>query len=314
MGKFKTSLDLFKRSLSVIAQNRTLLLFPVITLGFIFIIVLFFISPFALSNTGHALTDPLHWKTLADRIKILAQNKEIVSSAARFAWFAGVYLASIFMATFFNVAFYNEILHALNGNKVSISRGIGAAWSKIKLILIWSLFAGVVGIIIKILEDKLSFVGQWIMRFIGFSWSVASTLIIPVIIREKKSSNPVNLLKTSALMLHRTWGEAVIGYIGIGSAGFLIILLTIIPFFIISMVVIHFVMLGFWAIFAALSLALIGLIALSFLWSVVGDIYRCALYVYASEGVVPGPFDEEMMNMCWKVKSDRKEAGHLKPF
>jgi hypothetical protein len=307
MGKFKTSLDLFKRSLSVIAQNRALLLFPVITLVFIFIIVLFFISPFVLSNTGHALTDPLHWKALADRIRVLAQNKEIASSAARFAWFAGIYLVSIFMATFFNVAFYNEILQALNGNKISISRGIGAAWSKIKLILIWSLFAGVVGIIIKILEDKLSFVGRWIMMFIGFSWSVASVFIIPVIIREEKSSNPVNLLKTSALMLHRTWGEAVIGYIGIGSAGFIIIFLAIIPFFILSMFVIHFVMLELWTIFAALSLALIGLIAFSFLWSVVGHIYRCALYMYASEGVIPGPYDEEMMNMCWKVKAVQKE-------
>jgi hypothetical protein len=301
MVKFKTSLNLFKRSLSVIAQNRALLLFPVITLGFIFIIALFFVSPFALTNTGHALIDPLHWKTLVDRIKIFSENKEMVSSAAGFAWFAGIYLVSIFMATFFNVAFYNEILHALNGNSVSILRGIGAAWSKIKLVLIWSLFAGVVGIIIKTLEDRLSFVGQWIMRFIGFSWSVASVFIIPVIIKEEKTSNPVNLLKTSAVMLHRTWGEAVIGYIGIGSAGFLIVLLAIIPFFIISMVIINLMMLELWAIFAALALALIGLIAFYFLWSVVGDIYQCALYVYASEGVIPDPYDEEMMNMCWKV-------------
>jgi hypothetical protein len=307
MGKFKRSLTLFKRSLSVIAQNKSLLLFPVITLGFTFIIALFFISSFVLSNTGHGLMNPLHLKALAYRIRILAENKETISSAAGFAWFAGIYLVSIFTATFFNVAFYNEILHALNGNKVSISRGVGVAWSKVKLVLIWSLFAGVVGIIIKILEDKLSFVGRWIMMFIGFSWSVASTLIIPVIIREEKSSNPVNLLKTSALMLHRTWGEAVIGYIGIGSAGFIIIFLAIIPFFIISMVVIHFVMIELWSILAALSLALIGLIAFSFLWSVVGHIYRCALYMYASEGVIPGPYDEEMMNMCWKVKAVQKE-------
>ena len=100
MGRFKTSLDLFRRSWSVIRQNKSLLLFPVIVSAFIFIIVLFFISPFVLSNTGHALTDPLHWKVLADRIKILAENKDMVSGAAGFAWFAAIYLVSIFMATF----------------------------------------------------------------------------------------------------------------------------------------------------------------------------------------------------------------------
>jgi hypothetical protein len=270
--------------------------------------VLFFISPFVLQDTSHALTEPAHWKALTEQLKVLTQNKETITSGAMgFVWFAAIYLVSIFLATFFNVAFYNEILNALNGNRVSISRGIGAAWSKIKLVLIWSLFAGVVGIIIKTLEDKLSFVGQWIMRFIGFSWSVASVFIIPVIIREKKTSNPVNLLKTSALMLHRTWGEAVIGYIGIGSAGFIIVLLAIIPFFIISMVVINLMMLDLWAIFAALALALIGFLAFYFLWSVVGHIYQCALYVYASEGVIPGPYDEEMMKICWKVKAVKKE-------
>jgi hypothetical protein len=40
-------------------------------------------------------------------------------------------------------------------------------------------------------------------------------------------------------------------------------------------------------------------------WSVIDKIYKCALYLYASEGVVPWPFDEEMMNMCWEVKAAR---------
>jgi len=31
-------------------------------------------------------------------------------------------------------------------------------------------------------------------------------------------------------------------------------------------------------------------------------IYVGALYVYASEGVVPESFDEEVLNMAWKVK------------
>ena len=53
---------------------------------------------------------------------------------------AGVYVAflyfvSMFVATFFNVAFYNEILAALSGDQVSLSRGLKFACSRWKAIL-----------------------------------------------------------------------------------------------------------------------------------------------------------------------------------
>lgn len=305
MGRFKTSLVLFNRSLSVIAKNRSLLLFPIIALVFIFIIIGFFISSFVLSNTGYALTDPLHWKALGDQIKSLAENKNVISGTIGFAWFALIYLISIFSATFFNVAFYNEILHALNGNGVSIARGIRAARSKIKLILIWSMFAGIVGFIIKTLEERLGFVGQWIMRLIGIAWSVASIFVIPIIIREEKSSSPLKLLKTSALLLKKTWGESVIGFLGIGSV-FIFGILVFIPLFILFMIVIGQIVGNLWEIFIILFFLFICLLAFVCIFSVTRHIYRGALYVYASEGVVPGPYDEEMMNMAWKVKAVRK--------
>jgi hypothetical protein len=154
MGKFKTSWDLFKRSLSVMTQHKKLFAFIAIEIVFIVIIVLFFISPFVLPNTGHALTDSSHWMILGEKITDAVQSKDTISGTIGFAWFAFVYLFSMFSATFFNVAFYNEIIHALNGNKVSIARGLKTALSKIKLILLWSLFAGIVGIIIKSLKKN----------------------------------------------------------------------------------------------------------------------------------------------------------------
>jgi len=34
----------------------------------------------------------------------------------------------------------------------------------------------------------------------------------------------------------------------------------------------------------------------------VNPVYRCALYIYATEGVVPGKFDKELLDSAWKVK------------
>jgi hypothetical protein len=308
MGRFKISWDIFKRSLSVIVQNKTLLLFPAIALVFVFIIALFFVSPFVLSNTGHALTDPLHWETLGGEFKNAVENKDMISGTIGFTWFAVIYLISMFSATFINVAFYNEIIHALNDNGVSIARGFKAALSKIKLIMIWSLFAGIVGIIIKNLEERLGFVGRWIIGLIGISWSVASIFIIPVIIKEGKSTNPLKLLKTSALTLKKTWGETVIGYIGIGSLflfGLLGVLLLLISW---VFVVTTFPQPGplvLTILITYLVLVLLFLILLlpfGFFTHVAHHVYRCALYVYATEGAVPGSFDEEMMNRAWKIR------------
>jgi hypothetical protein len=308
MGRFKISWDIFKRSLSVIVRNKTLLSFPAIALVFVFIIALFFVSPFVLSNTGHALTDPLHWEALRGEFNSAVENKDMISGTIGFTWFAVIYLISMFSATFINVAFYNEIIHALNDNGVSIARGFKAALSKIKLIMIWSLFAGIVGIIIKNLEERLGFVGRWIIGLIGISWSVASIFIIPVIIKEGKSTNPLKLLKTSALTLKKTWGETVIGYIGIGSLflfGLLGVLLLLISW---VFVVTTFPQPGplvLTILITYLVLVLLFLILLlpfGFLTHVAHHVYRCALYVYATEGAVPGSFDEEMMNRAWKIR------------
>ena len=43
---------------------------------------------------------------------------------------------------------------------MSIPRGLKFAGTKLKAILMWTLFAGLVGLIIKTLEQKLDFVGR----------------------------------------------------------------------------------------------------------------------------------------------------------
>lgn len=301
MKALKTSCNLVKRSLFVVAQNRSLLIFPVIAVVFICIIGLFFIGPFILKDTGHALATSAHWKALLDQLETMAEQKDVAKGAISFAWFAVCYLASMFLATFFNVAFYNEIIQALNGNRVSVARGIRVAAGKIRQILAWSLFAGSVGLAIRTIEDKLNFIGRWILSFIGIAFSVAAIFVIPVMIREEKKANPIKMLKTSALMLKKCWGEAVIGFIGIG-AGLVPVFLVLCVLFVTVPFAVGTIVGNFWAIVATLAFFGISLLFFSCLWSTADQIFRCALYIYASEGVVPGPFDDQMMKMAWKVK------------
>jgi hypothetical protein len=130
---------------------------------------------------------------------------------------------------------------------------------------------------------------------------VAAVFAIPVIIREDKSVNPLKFLKRSALMLKKTWGESLIGYLGIGFGGVVCVLGSLLLFaFPLGIAI---ALRSPWLIVAAVGLEVLGLIVVSYFLQIASQVYRCALFVYASEGVVPGPYDQDMMDLAWKVRS-----------
>ena len=47
---------------------------------------------------------------------------------------------------------------------------------------------------------------------------------------------------------------------------------------------------------------LIGMIVFSYLMSVASQIFRCALFLYATQGTLPNPYNEGMMSLAWKTK------------
>jgi hypothetical protein len=299
MSKFQRSWALFGRSFQVLRENRKLLLFPIIISTLTLLIVAFFVVPLATMRTGYTLTDAGHWKAVGQAIGVnFDKNGNMQHTGPFYGIMAAIYLVSMFLTTFFNVAFYHEILTALNGQPVSIMRGFRFAASRIKAIAAWSLFSGLVGLLIKSIEERVGLVGRIVVRLIGVAWSVASVFAIPVIVREGASANPVQFLKSSARMLKKTWGESLIGYVGISAGTFLAFLplLAVAPL----------AMLGWVFFWIGLAVWLVFLFVFVYVLGVAGQVYKGALYIYASEGVVPGPFDEDQMNMAWRVKSGKK--------
>ena len=234
----------------------------------------------------------------------LAKKGELYVNPACYVLFGIIYLVSMFLTTFFNVAFYNEILNVLNGYPVSISGGLRLAASRLKAIFAWSLFTGIVGLIIKALEERLGWFGSWIMKIVGIAWSVATVFVVPVIIREEKNANPVRFLKNSAAILKKTWGESLVGYLGVGFGQIFILLGSLVLF---GVVIYLSVMLNNYWILGIIAITwFIGLLVFAYFVHVASQVYLGALYIYATEGVVPSHFEQEQMNMAWKVKSGRK--------
>jgi hypothetical protein len=320
MNKIKRSGQLLKAAFAVLFRKKKLLLFPFIATGLALVVAQFFIAPIAFYPTGHSYFSTAHWSAIGEQIshgfsspppQQSANHPELTDVAAgltggshvifRHWWitllFAVSYFTSMFLGTFCNVAFYHEIMQALNGNAVSIRRGFQFAAMRWRTVLLWSLFAGLVGYIIRAIEQRVGIFGKLIAGLIGFTWSGACIFIIPTLVRDTETTNPLQLLRHSAGTLKRTWGELVIGFVGMEA--------VLIFFFMPIMIAIGFIS-GFThhtvsplLIFCTMFLMIFPL---SWICQVVNSVYRCALYIYATEGIVPGTFDKELLDSAWKVK------------
>jgi len=325
MNKINRSGRLLKTAFVILLGQKKLLLFPFLASGLALVIAIFFIAPIALYPSGHPYLSAAHWSVIGERIfhasspslhptpaHDLSVDKAPAGSPgltgfgqviSRYWWmtllYAVAYFTSMFLATFCNVAFYHEIMQALNGKAVSIRRGFHFAKMRWRAVLMWSLFAGLVGYVIQAIEQRVGTWGRIISGFIGFAWSVACIFIIPTLVRDTETTNPLELLRHSAGTLKRTWGELVIGFVGFNVAAVFIIIPIVICICVIGAFSDHIVII---APLVGFSAAFLMILPVSWLQNAVNSVYRCALFIYATEGVIPEPFDKDLLDSAWKVK------------
>lgn len=310
LQRFKNGFVLLANSFRVIKANPRLLLFPLATAGLTIVIGGLFMTPIALQPSSHKYTEAAHWAEVGSRLIVISapnaydlakgRDRHVAPSYAALSYFVLAYFLSMFLATFFNVAFVHEIFDALDGNPVSVREGIQFALTKLKPILMWTLFAGIVGMAIKALEEKFGFFGRWVIRFIGTAWSVAAVFVIPVLVLEEHSNNPFAVMKQSAGVIKKAWGEALAGYAGLQIGGFL------------AAFGLFVAMLGAgaaawaaqsWMVLAlGLALGVGGVMAFSYVLGVAGQIYLCVLYRFATAGTVPPGYTPEMLGTAWTPK------------
>lgn len=194
-------------------------------------------------------------------------------------------------------------MEGLNGNPVSVSAGLRFAWSRIESILMWSLFAASVGMVLRALSERFGPVGRWVLRLVGATWTVAAVFVTPVLVRDH-STNPVELLRNSASTLRKTWGEALIGFTANTISGVVVLIaLGAINLGVLAAVTWLRSPVGYVVLMPlTLVLSVVTLITFAFLSTMAMHVYRCALYVYASEGVIPDPFTPELMDAPWKIR------------
>jgi uncharacterized protein DUF6159 len=272
MNRFQRSWEIAKASFGLLEQHRNLLLFPLVSGICTVFIAIFFLSPlfFLQSNQGLGL-----------------------------AAMAGLYVASMFVATFFNVAFVHAIFNAFKGGEVSISESLSFAMTKLPAIFMWSLMAGLVGLVIRRLEEKLGLIGRLMVGLIGVAWSIAATFAIPAIV-VTNDANPLDALKLSAQTIKKTWGEGIIAFVGFDLLNAAIFGLSL-PILLVS--IWGFVAGFMWVGVMAAAAWVLVLLSLSYVLNVAVQIFRGALFLYAYEGLVAGGFTQEELHAAGTVRA-----------
>jgi hypothetical protein len=273
---------LVKASASVLAQDKELLLFPLISMGALFVVVL----AFALPVLGLGALDGL------------ARGGDKTVSAGVYVVAFLFYFTQYFVIFFFNSALVGAALIRLNGGDPTFQDGLRIAQSKLGAIAGYALIAATVGMVLRIIQERVGFIGRIIVGILGVGWSIATYLVVPVLV--SRDVGPIEAVKESASMLKETWGENVIARVGLGAAfAFIFACAIVFGLFLIGVAVMAHS--GF-LLAMAVAVTAFGFCAIALVQAALGGIYSAALYRYATTKEEALGFDERTMRLAFAPK------------
>lgn len=207
-------------SLEVIRDHPKLLLYPIIS-GAALIAVLLSFSGIFLALVG------FQPEALEAAARSLEQTGDVGTFLAIFIF----YLISYFIIVFFNVGLVHNARQIFAGEEPSIREGLQFSASRVVNIFAWSVLAATVGTILRMLEERLGWVGQIVIGLIGMAWSITTYFVVPVLAYE--DVGPIDAFKRSAQTIKEKWGEAI----GAGFSFGLFVILGIVVAFIAGFVI-----------------------------------------------------------------------------
>ncbi len=271
--RLSNSWELVKASAKVLAADKELLIFPILSSIGTLIITLTFALPLFLSNFFDSL---------------FSTRLQIAGLLVLFLF----YIVQYTVIFFSNTALVGAAMIRLRGGDPTVSDGMRIAFSKLGPIVGYALIAATVGMFLRTLSQRSRGLGRFIFSLIGFTWNVATYLVVPVLAIEEVG--PVDAIKRSAELLKKTWGEQIAGNFGLGAVfgliSFGVILLGIAAAFLASSIL-NFA----WAYITIGVVVVLLLVAIGLVSSTLSGIYSAAVYQYATTGESSRFFDNQIV-------------------
>jgi hypothetical protein len=278
-GRFSRSLELARASWSVVRADKELMWLPVMSVLSLLLII----------------------GSLAVPVALLGGFSPAAAGGSG-SWLGVLvfYVATYFVGLFFNTALVGAAMIRLDGGNPTVRDGLRIAWSRVGRIFGYACIAATVGLLLRMLEERVGWIGQLVVKLLGVGWALSTFMVLPILVT--RDVGPVEAVKESAGLLRKTWGENLIGSVGLS-------LVFMVAYFALLLLCGLGVFLGMQAGSAILLAVVIlgGIVALlvmAALQATMQGVYSAALYRYATNSGAQTPgFGPELMQQAFKVKA-----------
>ena len=282
-GKFARSWALMKASAAVLRSDKSLLVFPLLSGLCTLLVAASFLVPVAVMAIGgeHAGAD-------------FHERLSVGSYLLMFAF----YLVQYFVIIFFQTALTGVALMHLRGEPTSVGAGFALARARLPQILGYALIAATVGLLLRMVQERLGLIGRFVVDLVGLAWTVATFLVVPVL--ASRDVGPVDAVRHSVELLKRSWGENLIGQGGIGVVFGLLMFVAVLfgALLVGGAIAMHSIA----AVVTAVAIVVLGFILLGLIQSALQGIYAAALYRYAEAGEASAGFDQALLQQAFAPK------------
>jgi hypothetical protein len=281
-GRFSRSWSLASASWQVLRQDTQLMVFPFVSA----IATIVVAAAFVLGFLGVAGFDGL------SRL-----DHQQVPGAYYLTAFA-FYVCLYFVMFFCNAALVGAAMIRFGGGSPTVADGWRIASARSGRILGYALIAATVGMVLRAIQERVGFLGRFVVGLLGVGWTVATAMVVPVLVSH--DVGPIDAVKESAGLLKKTWGENVIGRGGL-SLAFLVVYLGVIA------CAVALAVFGVWvhstALLVMVAMAtVIAFIVLALAHAALSGIYAAALYRYATTGSAGAGFDSGVLQAAFARK------------
>jgi hypothetical protein len=283
MQRFTRGIDLVKASFAVLRADKELLIFPIISGIALFLVSIAFLVPAFLGG-------------------IIDENGiGVAGYVVAFLYYFVTYTIGIFAST----AVVGAAMMRLRGEDPTVQDGINIAKSHLADILGYAAISAVVGMVLRAIEERSGLIGDLVVGIIGVVWSVATFLVVPVMIVE--GLGPIAAIKRSGSLLKQTWGEQIVGNIGISLVFMLLFLAVLIPGIFLLVVAASISIVLAVIVGIVLAAAVAALMAIN---SAVSGIFTAAVYLYATNTATSNPyFSQDMLQSAFVPKKSKRTLG-----
>lgn len=284
-GRIRASIEIVKASWAVLRKDKSLIWLPVlsflstaVTAG-LFVGGIIAVSDF--DTTGDGATSQI--------------------GVAGYVLMFAMYLVLAIITVFFNAALVSAAHERLTGGDPTVESALAGASRRFGVLLPWAIVSATVSTILRSIQERSGLLGRIVVGLVGMAWALVTFLVLPVIVVEGLSVG--DAIRRSKDLFRSTWGEQVVGNVGINLIG-LFACLAFAPVALLAFAS------GVTGLMIAAGIAwAVWIGAVVAVTAAMSGIFQTALYLYASTGTPPAAYSAAAVQAAFRPKGSGGRWG-----